>query len=756
MLLSIALSAAAVTTPLALSDADFGAPSFRLPERVLFDDDARPGSRWALGHSYKASVDETGMTFYPFLSPDAERHRPVHFTLTGAHVGSYACALHEPRVDRDGDSLLLDRGAVVERYRCDLESVEQIVELDLAGRTGDVRIDYRIDTDLHPMGAECAPFTFRCESGSVHIGAAFVVGEGGARIPVNAERSPLGYSIYVPADLVACAGETLVIDPAISSGPVTPASFDVEVSADIAFAGSLGFVVAVERRTNLVDSDVFLYSIDPNSSNPPTLFAVIDLTSASWASPTIASVGSNEECMVAATLGSGQQRRVWARIYQESSGAPAPPFQVSANVESYSPDLGAETSGLFVRRYGVVWIERANQNQATTKFRTLDRNGVASNTISVDFAGAVVEHDPSITATTGYPGSVTAEEFRVAFARDPSGAQLGGVFVAEVDRNAVVTTPAFEASQSTNVTHTAIANENRSSVSLGAPFLLAFARTSPGSGENVQLVLCLDNSPYGVVPLDLRAASDRADSFELRRPSLATTEEHWILTYEERSSSSSPWQATMCSGDATEFGFGIGERSQKMFAIGTPQTGTSVATRWEGGSTGSTGDLGFAVWTDQSDTRTYGGFVRPIAEDVAAIPYCAANSNSSGRRAWLSVFGDGDASSPHEIRCIDAPGGVPCFILTSRQPGFVPNVGGGNGNLCLGSLGFGRFSNALGPTDGTGTYSTMIDPTMMPQANGPVAAAPGEVWFFQAWFRDSSGGMPVSNLSNAALLAFRF
>jgi hypothetical protein len=42
----------------------------------------------------------------------------------------------------------------------------------------------------------------------------------------------------------------------------------------------------------------------------------------------------------------------------------------------------------------------------------------------------------------------------------------------------------------------------------------------------------------------------------------------------------------------------------------------------------------------------------------------------------------------------------------------------------------------------------MIDLTTIPTPTGFVAAQPGEMWQFQAWFRDSIGGQATSNFTD--------
>jgi hypothetical protein len=43
----------------------------------------------------------------------------------------------------------------------------------------------------------------------------------------------------------------------------------------------------------------------------------------------------------------------------------------------------------------------------------------------------------------------------------------------------------------------------------------------------------------------------------------------------------------------------------------------------------------------------------------------------------------------------------------------------------------------------------------IPQSGGFVAALVGDTWSFQAWYRDSAGGQPTSNLTDGLEVLFR-
>ena len=92
------------------------------------------------------------------------------------------------------------------------------------------------------------------------------------------------------------------------------------------------------------------------------------------------------------------------------------------------------------------------------------------------------------------------------------------------------------------------------------------------------------------------------------------------------------------------------------------------------------------------------------------------------------------------------PAGVTTLFLASRTAGATP-VMGSVGTLCLGGA-IGRY---VGPgqiqNSGTdGTFGLDLDLNQIPQPNGAVAVQSGEIWNFQAWYRDAVGGSATSNL----------
>ncbi|MEM9378471.1 MAG: integrin alpha [Planctomycetota bacterium] len=159
------------------------------------------------------------------------------------------------------------------------------------------------------------------------------------------------------------------------------------------------------------------------------------------------------------------------------------------------------------------------------------------------------------------------------------------------------------------------------------------------------------------------------------------------------------------------------------------------------------------VRVHQLGDRPGGSICDGEPNSVLGLP--ALLSASSSTAFWIQA---NDA----DLNVIGLPIG-PGYFLVARSTGTLPMFGGGEGTLCLG-MPLGRYSddvlipqNTALPFDPpSGPVSLRIDNTSIPQPTGAVAAAPGDTFYFQYWYRDVDAiGAATSNLSNAIAITFR-
>jgi hypothetical protein len=145
-------------------------------------------------------------------------------------------------------------------------------------------------------------------------------------------------------------------------------------------------------------------------------------------------------------------------------------------------------------------------------------------------------------------------------------------------------------------------------------------------------------------------------------------------------------------------------------------------------------------------------------EDDAGTIYCTPNAPNSGFPGGGKMQAIGTPSvSTNDIVLIarDLPTNSFGFFITSRSPGFVPFPGGSQGILCLGGT-IGRFQQQVQNAGTLNRISIPIDNQNIPSPTGPgfVTIVPGERWHFQAWFRDSVGGMSTSSFTEGLYIQY--
>ncbi|MEM6672887.1 MAG: hypothetical protein AAF726_08580 [Planctomycetota bacterium] len=149
------------------------------------------------------------------------------------------------------------------------------------------------------------------------------------------------------------------------------------------------------------------------------------------------------------------------------------------------------------------------------------------------------------------------------------------------------------------------------------------------------------------------------------------------------------------------------------------------------------------------------GLVRvPLTIDLGQPSACQNAPNSTGISAGLRALGSPDvAANSVRVEVTALPRNSFGLVLVSRVPSFIVGPGGSAGNLCLG----GTVGLLLPPhpSGEAGAFVRPVDLTSLPEPSGPVAALPGETWYFQCWHRDVVGGAAGTNFSRSAEVLFR-
>lgn len=168
--------------------------------------------------------------------------------------------------------------------------------------------------------------------------------------------------------------------------------------------------------------------------------------------------------------------------------------------------------------------------------------------------------------------------------------------------------------------------------------------------------------------------------------------------------------------------------------------------------------------------RTYGlsrltgssvGFVTSLAvidqlADRRTTTCDPAVPNATGAPATLEVEGGGLVGGRLAARVGGLqPGSMFGYLAVADTLTAPMPVAGSQGFLCLGGS-TGRFVDQLQPANAAGEQRYEIDLNAIPLSFGTVAAAPGNRWAFQSWYRDQGPmGQATSNFSPAVSVEIR-
>ncbi|MFT5290931.1 MAG: hypothetical protein ACI8QC_002179 [Planctomycetota bacterium] len=140
--------------------------------------------------------------------------------------------------------------------------------------------------------------------------------------------------------------------------------------------------------------------------------------------------------------------------------------------------------------------------------------------------------------------------------------------------------------------------------------------------------------------------------------------------------------------------------------------------------------------------------------EALGTSFCDAVANSSGNPATISVSGSSSvAANDLTLTACQLPPNQFGYFLNSTTPGFIPNPGGSQGNLCLGGA-IGRYTQNVFGSGAAGTGSLLLDLPNTPTPTGSVAILAGSTWSFQCWYRDINPG-PTSNFTDAVTVTFQ-
>ena len=723
-------------------------------DRLYFND--RAEGTWVRGATYKALVSADGFTFFPFLGPEAPRNYPVAFQLVSATLAGTPLALTDSADPvRDGQRFVLGRGAVDVIYDVDLGQVEQSFAIDAAGANGDLVLVLDVSTDLTGVPHE-GGFRFEGPHGSVSYGAATVFDGGGAsaHVPAHLENGEL--RLTVPGTFLASATGEIVVDPIIHT-------FDVELfnteqrEPDVAYDRSTDqYTYVYEDYFVGDDRDIYRRTIDSNGVDVSQGY--VDSSSEDWRDPEIASLNGEDVLLVVAARDASPGNEIVGVVFDADTFSASSVLVIGDNgtlTNNWSngrPDVGGNSTTASGARFVVTWERRFSATQTLPRLRTVNGDATLGSTSFFQGGTNVQYTEVVVSESTGDPSSVNV--WNIAYAKNDLStgerAVIGGQLNATgsfVNGPSELETFASGSVEPRNLDVSEALDLN----GFDPTYLVTYDDFSL-SDRDVDLLVCRNASRFNTVDLTEREHGDITRNQNLTR--LGTTREDFMVTYLEYDGSE--WQVYLTCLDQIEFAeLAISERRTHVGTAGGQfYGGAAIASRASGGFTTSReSGIGWIVSQAGSDTDCAGAVHFASNADSPAFQYCYGTPNSTGDRGFLRLEGDRSTTSIKTAVASSVPPFQFGLLFAASDMGYVPNIAGSPGTLCIGGV-IGRYNSQITAASASGVATFTIDPTSIPTPTSTWSATAGTIYQWQFYHRDVHMGMSSFNYTNAVTILF--
>jgi hypothetical protein len=185
--------------------------------------------------------------------------------------------------------------------------------------------------------------------------------------------------------------------------------------------------------------------------------------------------------------------------------------------------------------------------------------------------------------------------------------------------------------------------------------------------------------------------------------------------------------------------------------------GVSATIGYQAGTPANQNDVEWSFNTGSVSNGTVLSLVEGGGGGGVGTNFCTANPNSTGQTGLISGTGSASVAANNlTLAASRLPNNSFGYFLTSTTEAVTPNPGGSQGILCLGGQ-IGRYNGAgqIQNSGATGSFSLLLNLTMIPTPTGFVAAVAGQTRSFTTWHRDSVGGVATSNFTNGLRVTFQ-
>lgn len=496
------LAALAVAGEPALPPALGAGHSLSLAGQLAFDEPG-DGSLWVLGGDrYKARFSPAGATFYPFLGARAAQSESLRLELQSVRLGGAERAAPSVAPERVGETVLFERGPLVELYELGPQSMEQMFVVDALEGPGPLELRIAAHTELRALATAEGLF-FEGPSGGASYSRAFAFDARGAEVPIETRYEAGTILLRIaPEDLRGIA-LPLTIDPIVASFEVTSVDLEHLGASDVAYDATTDrFVVVYERKFSATDGDVFSVLYTSDGQQLPGSLVAVDITASCWYGPQVANNGGasqfltvalqSETCSVFAVV-VGRTREA------ESNFQSAPILIDGPGGMRDRVDVGGNPSSGPGTYYCVVW-DRREKGADNIWYQLVRPIGTllfpAAQGLEVSWGS---DHEPSISKSCGREPAAS-QAWNVVWQRSPFTTSYD-IRGAQIRWDGAIQTPTFELCVSEHDERRPKASSPLEGGTGPRPWLATFERH--GGADSDVLVAVLAGGQTLVAPTDL-------------------------------------------------------------------------------------------------------------------------------------------------------------------------------------------------------------------------------------------------------------
>jgi hypothetical protein len=725
--------------------------------KVVFD---RPGdgATWARGRTYKASFDEQGATYIPFLGSNAPHNFPVRVELESFRIGGEAMELSTHGVTRNGDEITIDRGVVREVWHLSPDRAEQsFVLASRPSSAGPLELHIALDSELEKSVVGNG-IDLRGDLGTVTIRDAVVVDAVGARTNLACRLEAGRMVLDVPADLLARAHYPLVVDPVYSTNALDTTTTATALP-DIANSGTTGNWAAVYQYTfSATDSDV--WTLDVYYGIPVANSGVwVDYTSYSWVAPRVAynALANTYLTVCSARPTQNAPGEIWCRARAAGTTNQFGQVLIQSSIlgSCFYPDVGGDPALVGPTYFMVVWTRNFAANDWDVHGRLINGDGTVAGTGPIFIASTTAfDWFPRISKTDGHPPYST-QEWNVVWMRNGGTMDVWG---AQIHWDGNITTPAFPIDQTTYQDSFPSASTELDGAVGARPWMVTYRREYGVEGDVYAKVLVGSS-----IQTELNiSVAENADPYEDQRdPDVDSNGQRFGVVYAESYNSSGTdhdiYVATLHYANNT---IAVDEAHQQVDYDGLDSTGAQISC---GMTETSFGFPYYGLAWPRSGGGVEDTYVGAYYEPISYDTFCYGDGSAGACPCGTSTF-RGCPNSATNGAALFLQGNnytsadtfsMFAFNLPSGSIGlFFQGTGAsttaspfGDGLLCVNGT-IVRLGVKAAPL-GNATYPEVGDLSISVKGNIP---ADGGYRYYQMWYRDAAAYCTAAtfNITSAA------